>query len=138
MNIAKAARLAGMPVKTLRYYEEIGLVQPARAEGNSYRQYTEADVQLLRFLSDCRASNLGLNQIRQLLGLFRAQGEQFGAERALVIESLEQIGAQLLGLQRLRQTLETMLESGEVKEEVAEVAVVKVSGNGMAFLLVER
>ncbi|MGE4220782.1 MAG: MerR family DNA-binding transcriptional regulator, partial [Alphaproteobacteria bacterium] len=44
MNIGQAAARSGLPAKTIRYYEEIGLVRPATRAENGYRDYAEADV----------------------------------------------------------------------------------------------
>ena len=52
MNISQAAERCGLPNKTVRYYEELGLVVPQRQEGNAYRVYTLEDVDKLRFYSD--------------------------------------------------------------------------------------
>ncbi|PAQ03897.1 MerR family DNA-binding transcriptional regulator [Mesorhizobium mediterraneum] len=49
MNVGDAARRSGLPAKTIRYYEEIGLIRPARA-GNGYRDYCGDDIHRLTFL----------------------------------------------------------------------------------------
>ena len=54
MNIGEVARHTGVPAKTIRYYEDIELVKPARA-GNGYRDYSEADIHRLRFLQRSRS-----------------------------------------------------------------------------------
>src|SRR5882757_1560780 len=46
MNVGDAAARSGLPAKTIRYYEEIGLIRPARAE-NGYRDYTGDDIHRL-------------------------------------------------------------------------------------------
>ena len=49
MNVGQAARRSGLPAKTIRYYEEIGLIAPQRA-GNGYRAYSDQDLHFLTFL----------------------------------------------------------------------------------------
>lgn len=49
MNVGDAARRSGLPAKTIRYYEEIGLIRPQRA-GNGYRDYSGDDIHRLIFL----------------------------------------------------------------------------------------
>ena len=44
MNIGAAAERSGMPPKTIRYYESVGLIQPAERRGNGYRDYSDKDV----------------------------------------------------------------------------------------------
>jgi MerR family copper efflux transcriptional regulator len=55
MNIGVASEKSGLPSKTIRYYEDIGLVRPARTD-NGYRDYSVADIHRLRFLQRSRES----------------------------------------------------------------------------------
>ncbi len=55
MNVGIAARRSGLPAKTIRYYEDIGLISPARAE-NGYRDYSSDDIHRLAFLRRAAAS----------------------------------------------------------------------------------
>jgi DNA-binding transcriptional MerR regulator len=57
MNIGEAAKTSGLPAKTIRYYEDIGLVPQARRTTGNYRAYTASDVHTLRFIK--RARSLG-------------------------------------------------------------------------------
>ena len=59
MNIGDVARRSGLPAKTIRYYEDIGLVTPRR-DPNGYRAFGEADIHRLAFLA--RARSLGRNR----------------------------------------------------------------------------
>ena len=74
MNIGEAARQSGVPAKTIRYYEDIGLIGPAHRGANGYRDYSEADAELLRFIRHARAGRgptLHLRVVRELRLLFR-------------------------------------------------------------------
>ena len=51
MNIGEAATQAGLPAKTIRYYEDIGLVKPRR-DSNGYRAFVETDIHKLTFLAE--------------------------------------------------------------------------------------
>ena len=67
MNIGTAADRSGLPTKTIRYYEDIGLLKPDRA-GNGYRDYSTADVHRLRFLQRARITGLGVDHYLRQLG----------------------------------------------------------------------
>ena len=54
MNIGQAAEKSGLPTKTIRYYEEIGLVTPSARRPNGYRDYDTRDVHALRFVQRAR------------------------------------------------------------------------------------
>jgi len=69
LTIGAAARLTGLPVRTIRFYEEAGLLPaPARAE-SGYRVFAEADLSRLRLIRRARILGLGLAEIRELVGL---------------------------------------------------------------------
>ena len=54
MNIGAAARASSLPAKTIRYYEEIGLIQPAARSVGNYRVYGVSEVETLRFIRRAR------------------------------------------------------------------------------------
>jgi MerR family mercuric resistance operon transcriptional regulator len=72
--IGELARESGVPAKTIRFYEEIGLLPPARRAANGYRRYDETDGQRLRFLRSARSLDFSLDDLRTVLAL-RDQGE---------------------------------------------------------------
>lgn len=110
MNIGQAAILCNLSAKTIRYYEEIGLVVPCRQPGNGYRNYTEAEVEQLSFLQRARAVGFGLDECRELLELFRNPQRQAADVKQLVVEKLRQLDEQLTALQDMRETLAGMIE----------------------------
>ena len=69
MNIGDAADRSGLPAKTIRYYEDIGLLRPGRA-GNGYRDYSAREVHQLRFLQRSRSLGFSIEECRQLLSLY--------------------------------------------------------------------
>ena len=69
MNIGEAARHSGLPAKTIRYYEEIGLVRPDRRD-NNYRDYGAHALEVLRFLRRSREFGFTIEQCRALLTLY--------------------------------------------------------------------
>mgnify|MGYP003680612965 FL=1 len=54
MNIGEVAKKAGLPPKTIRYYEDIGLITPLR-DTNGYRSFRDTDMHKLAFLGRARA-----------------------------------------------------------------------------------
>ncbi|WP_306971883.1 heavy metal-responsive transcriptional regulator [Arthrobacter oryzae] len=68
MRIGEAAAAAGMTTKTLRFYEDSGLLPTQRA-ANGYRHYTQDSVARLEFIRRGRAAGLALTQIREILSL---------------------------------------------------------------------
>jgi DNA-binding transcriptional MerR regulator len=69
MNIGAAAEHSNLPPKTIRYYEDIELIRPARTE-NGYRDYSKADIHRLRFLQRARSLGFTIDECRLLLSLY--------------------------------------------------------------------
>lgn len=104
MNIGEAAYRSGLPAKTIRYYEDIGLVVPGRAE-NGYRAYTVQDVHKLGFLGRARALGFGIEECRALLALYE-DGDRASADvRAIAKAHLAEIEAKITGLREMHDTL---------------------------------
>jgi Cu(I)-responsive transcriptional regulator len=71
MKIGETATRSGVPAKTIRFYEEIGLMAPAARARNNYREYDERNVHTLRFIARARALGFPLKEIEKLLRLYR-------------------------------------------------------------------
>lgn len=110
MNIGQAARLSSLSSKTIRYYEDIGLVIPRRQASNDYRDYNELDVEQLRFLQRARCVGFSLDECRALLELYRNPTRQSVDVKQLVLEKIKQLDEQLQVLQSMQATLARMVE----------------------------
>lgn len=104
MNIGTAADQANLPPKTIRYYEEIGLVTPSRAE-NGYRDYSENDVHRLRFLQRSRSLGFTIDECRLLLSLYDDKNRASADVKAVALEKVTEIDRKIAELQSLRDTL---------------------------------
>lgn len=104
MNIKDAAARAGLPAKTIRYYEEVGLITPLRG-ANGYRAFRESDVMKLAFLARARALGFTLEDCRVLLSLYEDKGRASADVKAIAGRHLDEIEAKIAALQSLRATL---------------------------------
>lgn len=104
LSIRDAAAASGLPAKTIRYYEEIGLVHPAR-QANGYRAYGQADVETLRFLHRARGLGFSIEDCRLLLSLYRDRNRASADVKALAETHIADIDRKLAELQGMRQTL---------------------------------
>jgi len=73
MLIGELARIAGVNPKTIRYYEEVGLLPRAARLPSGYRQYSEEDVERLEFIRNAKALGVALEEIKEVLA-FRDRG----------------------------------------------------------------
>ena len=78
MRIKEASQKTGLPEKTIRYYEDIGLVTPLRNADNGYREFKEQHIEDLHFLHQAREMDFSLDECEQLLELKRNPGGSFG------------------------------------------------------------
>jgi MerR family copper efflux transcriptional regulator len=104
MNIGTAAEKSGLPPKTIRYYEDIGLLRPDRAD-NGYRDYSTADVHRLRFLQRSRSLGFSVEECRQLLSLYGDKERESADVKALAEAKLTEIDRKLAELAELRDML---------------------------------
>jgi len=108
MNIGAASQRTGLPAKTIRYYEEIGLLSPGRA-GNGYRDYSANDVHRLRFLQRARGLGFSVEECRQLLSLYDDKHRESADVKALASAKLAEIDRKLAELTALRAMLGHLL-----------------------------
>ena len=110
MNIGDAADRSGLPAKTIRYYEEIGLVRPDRGD-NGYRDYRAADVHKLRFLQRSRGLGFSVEECRQLLALYEDRDRASADVRQIASAKVTEIDRKIRELTALRKTLETLVHA---------------------------
>lgn len=109
MNIGEAGRRAGLPAKTIRYYEEIGLLHPGR-RGNGFRDYGEREVNELRFIARARGLGFTVEECRHLLALWRDRGRSSGEVRETASRHIADIRAKIDELRAMEKTLVHLVE----------------------------
>lgn len=109
MNISDVSTRTGLPAKTIRYYEDIGLVTPGRA-ANGYREFTQQDAHKLGFLGNARGLGFSIEDCRTLLALWEDQSRASSDVRAIAQTHLQEIDAKIAGLQAMRGTLAELVQ----------------------------
>lgn len=110
MNIGAAEQASGLPAKTIRYYEDIGLLVPARRD-NGYRDYGPTDVLKLTFLKRARGLGFSIEDCRALLSLYEDRNRASADVRALAHTHLHRIEAKIAELEGLRDALSSLVEA---------------------------
>ena len=109
MNIGDVSQQSGLPTKTIRYYEDIGLVTPKRAE-NGYRTFQENDVHRLRFLARARALGFSVEDCRVLLELYDDDSRASADVKAIAKGHLDQIEEKIEQLRAMHDTLSNLVQ----------------------------
>ena len=110
MNIGEVAKRSGLPAKTIRYYEDIGLVCPARSD-NGYRAFRDTDLHKLAFLGRARALGFSIEDCRTLLGLYQDESRASAQVKAVAQEHLSAIDDKITQLRGMRETLSHLVDA---------------------------
>jgi Cu(I)-responsive transcriptional regulator len=110
MNIGDAARATGLPAKTIRYYEDIGLVTPAR-DDNGYRRFNDNDLHKLGFIGRARSLGFTIEDCRALLALYQDKDRASADVKRIAQQHLELVDAKITELKAMRTTLGHLIES---------------------------
>jgi len=110
MNIGQAAKGGGVSAKMIRHYESIGLIQSARRAESGYRVYDESDVHTLKFIKQARNLGFSIEQIKNLLDLWRNQRRTSKKVKELALNHIEELDERIRELQEIRQTLNHLVQ----------------------------
>ncbi|MCV0425725.1 MAG: Cu(I)-responsive transcriptional regulator [Roseibium sp.] len=110
MNIGTASEMSLLPAKTIRYYEEIGLVEPCRT-GNGYRDFSEADIERLKFLQRARSLGFSIEECRELLSLYQDRNRASADVKALTGTKIREIDRKIAELMSLKRVLTTLMDA---------------------------
>jgi len=105
MNIGSVAGKSGVPPKTIRYYESIGLIPSADRQANGYRAYSKIDMHTLHFIKRARGLGFSVEEVRELLDLWRDRRRSSAAVKALATGHLKALDGKIAELNAMRNTL---------------------------------
>jgi DNA-binding transcriptional MerR regulator len=140
LRIQEVAEEVGTTTRAIRYYEEVGLLEPAARSEGAYRLYDASDVERLRFIRGLRDdAGFSLAQIRQLLEDEAARErnrQQLRAtddpteRRALLADALERVERQIATLREKAERLATMIDEAEERRRHLRSHITKLDGPG--------
>lgn len=128
MRIGELASCVGLPVATIRFYEQEALLEkPARSEAG-YRAYGDGVVERLGFIQRCRALGIGLAEIRRLLKLAEAPNADCGEVDVLLDEHIRKVQEQRRELAKLERDLKALRVDCDPSGKVRGCGMLQVPG----------
>lgn len=119
-TIQQVAKLTGLSVHTLRYYERNGLLEPVSRAANGHRRYSTDDVRGIEFLNKLRATGMSIRKMQQFATLFRQQPEAIEKRRAILEEHEQDVQQRIRELNRNLEVIQWKIQyykSLEVESE---------------------
>ena len=111
LNIGDAAKAAGLPTKTVRYYADEKLVLPSGRSDGGYRLYGEMEVGKLVFVRRARAFGFSIDECRELLSLYEDKNRPSAEVKRIAQKRLAEIEGKLRDLQKLHDELSHLVEA---------------------------
>lgn len=108
MNIGEAAAASGVSAKMLRYYESIGLTQPAGRSASGYRTYGDREVDTLRFIRRARDFGMPMDRVRLLVGLWQDTTRPSREVKRIALQQVADLEAKISELTAMKDALATL------------------------------
>ncbi|KLV09307.1 transcriptional regulator [Photobacterium aquae] len=109
MNISEVAQLTGLTAKTIRFYEDKGIISPPQRAANGYRLYGDRHVNELLLVRRSRLVGFTLDESRELLAFSRDPQRRSADVKAKAEQKLHEIDAKINELVEMKQTLATLV-----------------------------
>ena len=105
MRIGEAASRSGMAAKTIRFYEEAGLIEPAPRTEGGYREFGDVDVRRLQFIHRARDLGFSVGEVGRLLSLWSDRERASAQVKQLALEHVARIEAKMVELRSMRDAI---------------------------------
>lgn len=113
MTPSEAARSAGVPLSTLRYYERRGFIAPRREGSSGHRRFTEDDVRRVRFIQRAQRLGFGMGDVAAFFALADGQTVPTADLRTVIDAKLADLDERIADLVRMREALTALAQGTE-------------------------
>lgn len=108
MRIGELSKATGVSAKTIRYYEDVGLLIAPPRRDNNYRDYGDNDVATLKFIHRARNLGFAIKDVAQLVALWRDKDRASADVKAFATRHIAEVEVRIAELQSIRDTLATL------------------------------
>lgn len=110
VNIGSAAEQSGVSAKMIRHYESLGLLGSVRRTDSGYRQYSAADVHVLRFIKRARDLGFSMAEIAELVSLWNNRRRASASVKRIAQKHMDELTQRVSALQEMQRTLAALME----------------------------
>lgn len=125
LTIGQIAKLAGVNIQTLRYYERRRLLVPVTRKSSGYRLYDEAAVRRLTFIRNAQELGFTLKEVSDLLALRVNNTARCEEVKRRAQSKLAEVQKRLKRLKRLNQVLEELVQACEARRPTADCPILR-------------
>lgn len=114
LKIGDLAKRAGVTVRTVRYYEELGLLSPTETSAGGFRLYSEEDLRKLLFVKRFKELDFPLEEIQRLIDMpqdILSKSERISLSISLLHKQLEQVENQIKKSNAMKQDIENAIKA---------------------------
>ena len=105
MKIGALSKITGLSVDTIRFYEKCDLIKsPHRSEGG-YREFSNAEITAIQFISHCRTLDIPISEIKKLLRVRSGSSKSCREANEVIDEQLTKLGSRIRELKMLEKHL---------------------------------
>lgn len=112
MQIKELSERTGLPDKTIRFYEEIGVLPPPRRLPNGYRDYGEADMERVKFVAGLRRLDFSLDDVSEILAMRDRREAPCRVVLDLLSQKADEIALRIAELTRLEEEMRWLYSFG--------------------------
>jgi MerR family copper efflux transcriptional regulator len=109
LSIGEVAKMTGVTVETVRFYEKQGLIAAPQRSASGYRQYRTETIQRVRFIQRAKEVGFTLKDIAELLALREEPGTSCADIKLRATDKIEEVDHKIQDLQKIREALGRMI-----------------------------
>jgi MerR family copper efflux transcriptional regulator len=108
LSISQAAKATGLSVKSIRHYEQIGLIKSPPRSDNEYRYYPDALIKQLHFIKSTKDAGFNLKESRALLALSEDNQRSSADVKQIALQKIEELEQRIKQQQKLLESLKLL------------------------------